>query len=334
MIENKNKLKISVIIPTYNRTKELRDALYSVLKQTISAEEVIIVDDSDDDRIKKLISELKTIFKDKHISLKYIRNKREKSLAIARNIGIENSVGDIILFLDDDVVLDEKYSEEILKVYEEYPAAFGVQGHITNIKVSVKIWNMICKVLFLGYYEENKCRVLPSGYSIYPHILTKVISCQWLSGSNSSYKREILEEFQFDENLKKYSSGEDEDLSYRIFKKYPSSLFMTPYAKLIHKTSQEGRIPKKERISMSEIYRLYFFYKNIDQTFINKLIFLESWMGSLIMKTVGSFRIFIIKGSKSGLIAVKYTIGAYVICMTHLKQIKRGDLEFFNRGLR
>ena len=161
-----------------------------------------------------------------------------------------------------------------------------------------------------------------------------MISCQWLSGSNSSYKREILKQFQFDENLKKYSYGEDVDLSYRIFKKYPSSLFMTPYGKLIHKTSQEGRIPKKELINIREIYRLYLFYKNIDQTFINKLIFLWSLVGSLIMTTAFSIMILIIKGSKSGLITVKYTIGAYVICMRHLKEIKRGDLEFFNRGLR
>lgn len=333
MIENKNKLKISVIIPTYTRTKELRDALYSVLKQTIAAEEVIIVDDSDDDRIKKLISELKHIFKNKDMTLKYIRNKREKSLTIARNIGIENSAGDIILFLDDDVILDENYIEEILKVHEEHPTAFGVQGHITNIKVS-KFQNMINKILFFSYLEENKCRVLPSACNTYPYILTKVIPCQWLSGSNCSYKREILEEFQFDENLKKYSYSEDVDMSYKNFKKYPSSLFMTPYGKLIHKTSQEGRIPKKGLINMGEIYRFYIFYKDIDQTFINKLIFLWSWVGSLIMTTAFSIMIVIIKGSKSRLITVKYTIGAYVTCMKHLKEIKEGDLEFFNKRLR
>jgi glycosyltransferase involved in cell wall biosynthesis len=331
MIENINKLKISVIIPTYNRTKELRDALCSLLKQTISAEEVIIVDDSDDDRIKKLISDLKNIFKNKDMTLKYIRNKREKSLTIARNIGIENSAGDIILFLDDDVILDENYIEEILKVYEEHPSAFGVQGHITNIKVS-KFWNMISKILFRYHLKKNKCDVLPSAYNTYPHILTKVISCQWLSGSNCSYKREILEPFKFDENLKKYSSGEDLNLSYRIFKKYPNSLLMTPYGKLIHNTSQEGRIPKKKLINMTQIYRFYHFFKLIDQTFINRLIFLWCWVGSLIMTT--AFSIMIIKGSKSRLTTVKYTIGAYVICMRHLKEIKRGDLEFFNKGLR
>ena len=109
---------------------------------------------------------------------------------------------------------------------------------------------------------------------------------------------------------------------------------MTPYGKLIHKTSQEARISKKELINMRETYRLYLFYKDIDKTFINKLIFLWSWVGSLIMTTAFSIMILIIKGSKSRLITVKYTIGAYVICMRHLKEIKRGDLEFFNRGLR
>jgi hypothetical protein len=42
----------------------------------------------------------------------------------------------------------------------------------------------------------------------------------------------------------------------------------------------------------------------------------------------------IIRGPKSGLVTVKYTIDAYVTCMRYLKEIKEGDLEFFNRTLR
>ena len=69
---------------------------------------------------------------------------------------------------------------------------------------------------------------------IYAGPLTEIINCEVLNGSNCSYKRKILEKFRFDENLKRYSYSEDHDLSYRIYRKYPRSLYQTPHAKLVH----------------------------------------------------------------------------------------------------
>lgn len=322
-------MQVSIIIPTYNRVKDLEETLNSIIVQTTLPKEVIIVDDSDNDEIENVIEHGKNEFEEKSILLKYIRNKKEKSSAIARNIGIENAIGDIILILDDDVILDKDYIMEILKVYEKYPNALGVQGYITNLNLS-KFWNMISKILFRPYYEKNKCRVLPSTNATYPYLLDKVISCQWLSGSNHSYKREVFQSFRYDENLKRYSYKEDVDLSYQVFKQYQNSLYITPYARLIHKASEEGRLPNKMLIQMRYIYILYFFYKHINQNIMNKIKFIWCWVGYLIMITILS----ILSLSKSGLVTVKYIIGAYVTCMKHINEIKRGDLEFFNKGLK
>jgi glycosyltransferase involved in cell wall biosynthesis len=324
---------VSIIIPTYNRVKELEETLDSIISQTTLPKEILIVDDSDNDEIVNLVEYRKTEFKEKDLLLKYLRNKKEKSLTIARNIGIENATGDVILFLDDDVVLDKEYINEILKVYEAYPNALGVQGYITNIVLS-KFWNRINKILFRGYLEKDKCRVLPSTNSTYPYLLDKVISCQWLSGSNQSYMREVFQSFRYNENLKRYSYSEDADLSCQVHKHYPNSLYITPYAKLIHKASEEEKLPNKMLIQMKHIYKLYFFYNHLDQNIKNKIIFIWSWLGCLIMNTSISILSLVIRGSKSGLVTVKYTIGAYVTCMKHLKEIKKGDLEFFNKGLR
>ena len=324
-------MKISAIIPTYNRGDSLKETLDSLRKQTKLPEEVIIVDDSDNDEIENLVEHRKKEFNEKDILLKYIRNEREKSLTIARNIGIEDAIGDIILFLDGDVILDENYIKEILKVYEEHSDALGVQGYIMNMALPVSVLD---KIIFYPHREKEKCRVLPSTYITYPHALIKTVSCQWLSGSNQSYKRSVIENFKYDENLKRYSYKEDVDFSYRVYKKYPGSLYITPHAKLIHNKSHEGRLPNKTLIFMQHIYTLYFFYKNIDQTIKNKIIFIWCWIGYLIMNASISIMSFIIRGSKSGLVTVKYTIGAYVTCIRHLKEIKKGDLGFFNRELR
>jgi glycosyltransferase involved in cell wall biosynthesis len=248
-------MQISVIIPTHNRVKDLEETLDLIIVQTTLPKEIIIVDDSDNDKIENLIEQRKNEFEEKEILLKYIRNEEEKSLTIARNIGIENATGDVILFLDDDVILDKEYIKEILRIYEEYPNALGVQGYITKIELS-KFWNRINKILFCGYHEKDKCRVLPSTNITIPYLLDKVISCQWLSGSNQSYRRNILQRFKYDENLKRYSYKEDVDLSYQVFKQYPNSLCITPYAKLVHKASEGGKLPNKTLIYMKHIYSL------------------------------------------------------------------------------
>ena len=61
-----------------------------------------------------------------------------------------------------------------------------------------------------------------------------------------AFKKNIFNDFRFDESLIKYSYMEDILFSNSIFQKYPSSLFITPYAKIIHKTSEGGRMKDKE----------------------------------------------------------------------------------------
>jgi glycosyltransferase involved in cell wall biosynthesis len=86
-------MQISVIIPTYNRVKELEEALGCILTQIKLPKEVIVVDDSDDDKTEELAMKMKNDFIEKNISLLYIRNKKDKSSSIARNIGVHYSKG-------------------------------------------------------------------------------------------------------------------------------------------------------------------------------------------------------------------------------------------------
>ena len=321
---------VSVVIPTYYRRKDVDECLDSILRQTNLPKEVLIVDNTPDDEIENLIGVRKNEFEEKTVILEYIRNPRENSHTIAENIGIENATGDIILFLDSDVVLDEDYIKEILKVYEEKPDALGVQGFIQNRKREKKFIDRLSgiynRLFYIQLDEKNKFRLLPSYGVSWPSFVDKIINCEWLSGANNSYRKEILEEFRWDENLKKIN---DIDLPYRIFKKYPSSLFMTPYAKLIHKGSPGGRNPKRELVYMDEIYYLYLFYKNIDQNLKNKLIYLWGRVGRMIRRTI----FWVLKPSKSKLVEIKYALGAIFTCMKHIREIKKGDLEFFNKGL-
>lgn len=87
---------VSIIIPTYNREKEIARAVYSILRQTYVHYEVIIVDDASTDNTKEVVEQIA----DKRI--RYIRLEKNQGACHARNVGIQESQYDYIAFLDSD----------------------------------------------------------------------------------------------------------------------------------------------------------------------------------------------------------------------------------------
>jgi GT2 family glycosyltransferase len=324
------KSNVSVVIPTYDRVKDLSNCLYSILSQTTLPKEVILVDDSKNLDIKSLAEQKKEEFENENVKLSYIKNTKSASLTVARNIGADVSCGNILLFLDSDVMLDKNYISEILKVYDKHPDAKAVQGMIQNEKYTL-FSNILGRLHVLIFFQEvEKCRVFPSLTVSYPTpSLDKVINCQWLSGANASYRKEILEKFRWDENLKRYAWAEDIDLPYRIFKEHPRSLYITPYARLVHKSSVEGTsVVGRDLIYMEEVYYLYIFYKVIDQNILNKLIYFESRIGRLLLRVVHTLR-----HSKSKIRPIKHLVGALVFCLRHKSEIRNRNLGFFNKTI-
>jgi glycosyltransferase involved in cell wall biosynthesis len=90
---------VSIIIPVYNRDKHLSGCLNSILAQTSNNWEALIIDDgSTDDSLKIINSYCK---KDTRLK-SYKRTNEHKGASSCRNIGIENAVGEYIIFLDSD----------------------------------------------------------------------------------------------------------------------------------------------------------------------------------------------------------------------------------------
>ena len=157
---------VSVVLTTYNRPELLIRALESVKVQTFQPKEIILVDDASDKNTTNFIK--------KHLSddIIYIRHERNLGLAAARNSGLYHAKGDFIAFLDDDVVLDPNYYEEIEKVFLEHPDALGVHGYNKLVNKAYQemkksfFKNLMDKFIkffmIYTYYEDNKSRVLPS----------------------------------------------------------------------------------------------------------------------------------------------------------------------------
>jgi glycosyltransferase involved in cell wall biosynthesis len=90
----------SIIIPTYNRSTHLKKALNSVLAQEFKDFEIIIIDDGSTDDTPTVVSEF--IKKDKRVNYLFKMNEER---SIARNYGINVSIGDYIGFLDSDDIV-------------------------------------------------------------------------------------------------------------------------------------------------------------------------------------------------------------------------------------
>jgi glycosyltransferase involved in cell wall biosynthesis len=87
-------LKVSVIIPAYNRSETIERAINSVLNQTFQGFEILIIDDASVDDTYKVVESIE----DERI--RYHRMSKNSGGGAARNEGIELSSGDFVAFLD------------------------------------------------------------------------------------------------------------------------------------------------------------------------------------------------------------------------------------------
>lgn len=124
--------KISAIITTFNRSNMLRAAIESVLAQTFTDFELLILDNSSEDDTEAVVNS----YKDTRI--RYLRHK-PMSISPARNIGVKEAAGEYIAFLDDD---DEWLPEKLVKELDIFIASSGqvalVYGGFIEIDVDGK----------------------------------------------------------------------------------------------------------------------------------------------------------------------------------------------------
>lgn len=184
---------ITIIIPTYGRSEFLLRSLKSVLNQTYSNIEIIIVDDNGKDTENQLNTYQKLkqfLYKDNKI--KYVIHEKNLNGAAARNTGIKESKGEYICFLDDD---DEFEKEKIEKQYnkleknkEKYGACYCGHSRIKNGK----------KISTYLPQEE--------GNILLPLLLQQIDAC---TGSTLMIRRETLDKVVgFDVNFKRHQDYE------------------------------------------------------------------------------------------------------------------------------
>ena len=171
----------SIIIPLFNRENFISDAIQSVIHQSNPNWELIVIDDGSTDQSCNIVEEF--IKNDSRIKL-VKRNRDPKGANTCRNIGIQESTGDYLLFLDSDDILapwaiENRWVEiEKKKEYDYYffPAAYFTEGNKNDFH----------------YYFPNQ-----EDDFLYNFINLK----NMLQTSSTIWKKKYIEGLMFDEKL-------------------------------------------------------------------------------------------------------------------------------------
>ena len=143
-------MQISVVVPVYNEEKYLPDCLNSILNQTYSDLEVIIVDDGSTDQSGEICDQ----FQSRDNRVKVI-HKSNGGLISAWRCGVDNSKNDYICFVDSDDLIQKNHIKDMVEVVKKYSVDLVLSQvkKITDKKISPFIYTL--KSGFIPNYREK-----------------------------------------------------------------------------------------------------------------------------------------------------------------------------------
>tara|TARA_B100000989_G_C19529670_1_gene468889 strand:- start:1926 stop:2888 length:963 start_codon:yes stop_codon:yes gene_type:complete len=199
-----NKVKYSIIIPVYNRPKELKELILSISKQSFKSLEVIIVDDGSQISSRVIFQNFK-----KKLNISYFFTENQGP-ALARNFGVKNANGEWIIFFDSDCTIPNNYFNILENFLNNNPIDFfggpdTFDDSFNDIQKSIN-FSMTSFLTTGGIRGRKKSidKFLPRTF-------------------NMGVKKKSFNEVEGFSNMR---YGEDLDLSYRLLKKGKSSAFI------------------------------------------------------------------------------------------------------------
>lgn len=145
-------LSASVVIVTKDRPDNLRNLLQSLVRQTLIPDEIVIVDNNSSKSYEPVFQE----FKDR-LPLHTVV-EMTPGIPAARNRGIHEAKGEIILFTDDDCVADERWVEETIKPFYKNPHIGIVGGEILSEEKAGSLVEEFCiaeTLMSIGIQEDD-----------------------------------------------------------------------------------------------------------------------------------------------------------------------------------
>lgn len=303
-------MNISVIIPTYNSSKTINLCLESIKNQTIFPYEIIVVDDDSSDDTLKLI---------KDYDLKILRNDLNRGPAYARNKGAKNATGDILFFIDSDIVIPKDAIEKIIEIFYKTPKLSCVCGIYSKYPLMHKGFISYYRTLQSHYWKKTGC-----GFTTRFTVscgAVKRADFYAVGGFNEKFKKADIEDYEIGHKLiakgyKIYQTNEIETIHDDIhtFGGLVSTLFIRSflYPPLLFKRKKldTGYLNKKRALAYPTAL---FSLASLFISFINP-VFLWAWLlfiAITLLLDIGLYNIF--RKEKGNIFMVKCILLHYLI---------------------
>lgn len=309
------KKKISIIIPTRNRIKTLKQCLKKLDESKVEINEIFIIDQSEVPlNIELIKNELKNY---ENIS---IIHQKKPSLTVARNNGLKRANGDIIIFMDDDTIINNSTIEKVKSTFEKDEKIKLVTAVDINSKKKRKYPEILSliflrkKITFSGGYC---CKGAMLGR--YKECIEGIKNTEWAMGYFFAIDKQIINKYnlEFDENLISYAYPEDLDFTHnycKLAKKDGGKCVINGDIYVNHLGSKEFRVESDKSLSMYVINRLYLSYKYFKSP-IYRIILIWSDIGEVIRRIL----------TKS---EYKPIVKAYIECFKNRKNLKDKKINF------
>ena len=172
--------KLSIIICTYNRDKYIYNVLKSIALNNLSADlyEILVINNNSTDTTEKECERFHSDFKG--INYHYFVEKNQ-GLSYARNRGIAEATGEIVIFVDDDATVNQEYLQSYYDFFEKYKFATAAGGAVIPVYETEK-------PKWMSYYTEQ----LISCY-FYKGDKIKLFKRGFPCGGNAAYRKEIFD---------------------------------------------------------------------------------------------------------------------------------------------
>ena len=207
-------MKISVIVPTHNRSDALEKTLEHLAVQQFSEEwEVIVVNNNCTDATDKVVEKAKNDFP---VSLMLVYEKTPGAAA-ARNAGARMAKGDYLIFIDNDILTEPDFIRQHYEALKQNPNSWIV-GQVANLPAQEKS--------IFGKYRKTLYPIFPLNE---PIRLTEGITGQTVSLP----RQDFLELDGFDENFY-VASGEDNEFAMRARKQLGIKTLLLPSILVVH----------------------------------------------------------------------------------------------------
>jgi GT2 family glycosyltransferase len=219
----------AVVVPSLGTRASLWECLERALRQSKPPREVLVVVPHDTTvRVPEGVRVLET----------------GASTSAQRNLGVRVASAPIVLFLDDDIMLEPDFAEMLCLVWERYGLdgdLAGVAGTIVNDPWELQLWKRGLRALGgLSHValRATETRLMASGHIAFVPSRPDESEVRFPPAQCISYRRDLLLEEPFYEGFNGYVLGEDLDLAARLAKR--GRLVHTPRARCRHESRESG----------------------------------------------------------------------------------------------